>query len=85
MAAKTVTISQAEYEYLQTVIAHDGMIIAKFEVELAQAKKDIRQLLIHHTSLGDCEYCAHNCDCDGKCEQNAEWRGCGRDSIGNKQ
>ena len=42
--AKTVTISQAEYEYMQTVIAHDGMIIAKLEVELAQAKEHIHKL-----------------------------------------
>ena len=39
--AKTVTISAAEYEYMQTVIAHDGMIIAKLESEIARLKKEL--------------------------------------------
>ena len=39
--AKTVTISMAEYEYMQTVIAHDGMIIAKLESEIARLKKEL--------------------------------------------
>ena len=39
--AKTVTISKAEYEYMQTVIAHDGMIIAKMEAEIAKLRKEL--------------------------------------------
>ena len=73
--AKTVTISQAEYEYMQTVIAHDGMILAKLEAELAQANEDIRALLIQHTSQNVCEYCVCEPDSCHDCELEAQWRG----------
>ena len=75
--AKTVTISQAEYEYMQTVIAHDGMTIARLEVELAQAKEDIKRMLIVSNTRKTCEYCKkHYCPagCE-ECELDAEWRG----------
>lgn len=78
--AKTVTISQAEYEYMKTVIAQDGMIIARFEVELAQAKEDIKRLLILGRNYQACEFCAHDpMDCED-CETCAEWRGYRRDA-----
>ena len=76
--AKTVTISQAEYEYMKTVIAHDGMTLARYEVELAQAKEDIKRLLIVGTTRKVCEFCKmhyQHVDCS-ECEENAEWRGC---------
>ncbi len=73
--AKTVTISQAEYEYMKTVIAHDGMTIARFEVELAQAKEDIRSLLISHQSQHVCKYCACDPASCTECELEAQWRG----------
>jgi len=73
--AKTVTISQAEYEYMKTVIAHDGMTIARFEVELAQAKEDIRSLLISHSSQNVCQYCACDPASCTECELEATWRG----------
>jgi hypothetical protein len=72
--AKTVTISQAEYEYMKTVIAHDGMTIARYEVELAQAKEDIKRLLVLGGNSA-CEFCKKKppmCYC---CEMEAEWRG----------
>lgn len=73
--AKTVTISQAEYEYMKTVIAHDGMTIARFEVELAQAKEDIKRLLIVGSSRKVCEFCKiPPAECKD-CETCAEWRG----------
>lgn len=73
--AKTVTISQAEYEYMKTVIAHDGMTIARFEVELAQAKEDIKRLLVIANNPLACDMCGTDpkwCDC---CELCAKWRG----------
>lgn len=73
--AKTVTISQAEYEYMKTVIAHDGMTLARYEVELAQAKEDIRALLISGTSQNVCKYCACDPASCVDCEQEAQWRG----------
>lgn len=73
--AKTVTISQAEYEYMKTVIAHDGMTIARFEVELAQAKEDIKSLLIAGTGLSACKFCKTPPDKCEDCETCAEWRG----------
>lgn len=75
--AKTVEVSQAEYEYMQTVIAHDGMTIARLEVELAQAKEDIKRMLIVSNTSQTCEYCKkHYCPagCE-ECELEAEWRG----------
>lgn len=45
--AKTVTISMAEYEYMQTVISHDGMIIAKLESEIARLKEENHNLRMH--------------------------------------
>lgn len=73
--AKTVTISQAEYEYMKTVIAHDGMIIARYEVELAQAKEDIRQLLVISTNHKVCDFCKRDpVECQN-CEECAEWHG----------
>ena len=82
--AKHVTISQAEYEYMQTVIQHDGMIIARMEVELAQAKEDIKRLLVLGGNSA-CEFCKGKppmCDC---CENEAEWRGYRRETDGGKQ
>lgn len=81
--AKTVTISQAEYEYMQTVIAHDGMTIARLEVELAQAKEDIRSMLIVSTNRGTCEFCKNWPDGCDYCETDAEWRGYRSDAVGN--
>ena len=78
--AKTVTISQAEYEYMKTVIAHDGMTIARFEVELAQAKEDIRDLLVSYHSQHVCKYCACDPASCVDCEQEAQWRGYRRDA-----
>ena len=52
--AKHVTITLAEYEYMQTVIQQDGMIMARFEVELAQAREDIRRLLLIASNQGAC-------------------------------
>ena len=73
--AKNVTISQAEYEYMKTVIAHDGMTMARMEAELAQAKEDIRRMLIISSSTCMCEFCKHDyAQCDS-CESQAEWRG----------
>lgn len=83
--AKTVTISQAEYEYMKTVIAHDGMTIARFEVELAQAREDIRSLLISHSSQHVCKYCACDPAKCTDCEQEAVWRGYRSDANGGKQ
>lgn len=85
--AKTVTISQAEYEYMKTVIAHDGMTLARYEVELAQAKEDIKRLLIVGTTRKVCEFCKMNYqhgDCS-ECEDCAEWRGYRSDANGSKQ
>lgn len=73
--AKTVTISQAEYEYMKTVIGHDGMTIARLEVELAQAKETIKRLLVISNNQLACAHCKQwpgMCDC---CENDAEWRG----------
>ena len=79
--AKTVTISKAEYEYMQTVIAQDGMTLARLEVELAQAKRDIRRLLTVANSTLACKYCSHDPEtCGGVCEITADWRGYGRDA-----
>ena len=73
--AKTVTISQAEYEYMKTVIGHDGMTIARLEVELAQAKEDIRMLLVSHHNQSGCRYCKCDPAMCNDCEMEAEWRG----------
>lgn len=73
--AKTVTISQAEYEYMKTVIAHDGMTIARFEVELAQAKEDIKRLLVISNNQRSCGYCNKYPGMCDLCENDAEWRG----------
>ena len=78
--AKTVTISQAEYEYMKTVIAHDGMTIARLEVELAQAKEDIKRLLRLCDARAACKYCKNDpgygeCEKLECCEGCAEWRG----------
>lgn len=75
--AKTVTISQAEYEYMKTVIAHDGMTIARLEVELAHAKEDIRRVLIVSPTGWTCAFCkafSRDKECEN-CELEAEWRG----------
>lgn len=73
--AKTVTISQAEYEYMKTVIVHDGMTLARYEVELAQAKEDIRMLLVSHHNQSSCRYCKCDPAMCNDCEMEAEWRG----------
>lgn len=74
--AKTVTISLAEHEYMTNVIAHDGMTIARLEAELAQAKEDIKRLLVIGTSRQVCEFCKiPPAECED-CETCAEWRGC---------
>lgn len=75
--AKNITISQAEYEYMKTVIAHDGMTIARLEAELAQAKEDIKRMLIVSNTRMTCEFCKMvSCPagCED-CEYDAEWRG----------
>lgn len=73
--AKTVTVSQAEYEYMKTVISYDGMTIAKMEVELAQAKEDIRMLLVSNHNQSSCQYCKCDPAMCNDCETEAEWRG----------
>ena len=85
--AKNVTISQAEYEYMKTVIGHDGMTIARLEVELAQAKEDIKRLLIIGKTPLICEFCkkVHDGVECGECELDAEWRGYRSDANGSKQ
>lgn len=83
--AKHITVTQAEYEYMKTVIQQDGMIMARFEVELAQAKEDIKRLLLIASNQGACEYCKCNpAKCNG-CEECAEWRGYRRETDGSKQ
>lgn len=74
--AKTVTVSKAEYEYLQETIKNDGLTIAQLQTQLEQAKEDIRNLLVSDGSYRSCEYCKMDqtkCAC---CETDAEWRGC---------
>lgn len=38
-AAKTVTITAAEYDYIMETIAHDGMELARLEAENARLKQ----------------------------------------------
>ena len=73
--AKMVTISKAEHEYMLEMIAHDGMTIAKLEAELAQAKEDIKRLLIIANKINACEMCKCNPAKCERCENEAEWRG----------
>lgn len=73
--AKHITVSKAEHEYMLEMIANDGLTIAKLEAELAQAKEDIRRLLIIGTSRNVCQFCKITpADCED-CETCAEWRG----------
>lgn len=83
--AKTVTISQAEYEYMKTVIGHDGMTIARLEVELAQAKEDIKRLLVTTNAHEVCEMCKFDPSLCSNCESQAEWRGYRSDANDSKQ
>lgn len=58
--------------------AQDGILIAKLEEELKQAKEDIKRLLIIGTDWNTCQFCKNNsltCDCASDCENQAEWRG----------
>ena len=73
--AKMIEVSRAEHEMLVAAYAQDGLAIAKLEAELAQAKADIRRLLITTNAHEVCEFC--KCDpamCEN-CELQAEWRG----------
>ena len=38
-AAKTVTITAAEYDYIMETISHDGMELARLEAENARLKQ----------------------------------------------
>lgn len=75
--AKHITVSKAEHEYMIETIAQDGMIIARLEAELAQAKEDIKRMLIVSQTRQTCEFCKMiRCPagCE-ECELDAEWRG----------
>ena len=72
--AKMVQVSKAEHEMLVAAYAQDGLKIAKLEAELAQAKEDIKRLLVLGGNSA-CEFCSQKppmCNC---CETEAEWRG----------
>ena len=75
---KHITVSKAEHEYMLETIAQDGLTIAKLEAELAQAKEDIKRLLVLGSDWNTCQFCKNNsllCDCASDCENEAEWRG----------
>lgn len=73
--AKTVTISKSEYEYLKETNKTDGLTIAQLQAQLAQAKEDIKRLLIIGSSRKVCEFCkVPPAECED-CETCAEWRG----------
>lgn len=73
--AKMVQVSKAEHEMLVAAYAQDGLKIAKLEAELAQAKEDIKRLLIIGSSRQVCEFCKiPPAECED-CEACAEWRG----------
>ena len=74
---KHITVSKAEHEYMLETIAQDGMTIAKLEAELAQAKEDIKRMLIVSQTRMTCGFCKklnEGVECD-ECELDAEWRG----------
>lgn len=73
--AKHITVSKAEHEYMLEVIANDGMTIARLEAELAQAKEDIKRLLVTTNAHEVCEICKCNPALCHNCEVQAEWRG----------
>lgn len=73
--AKMVTVSKAEHEMLIAAYAQDGILIAKLEEELKQAKEDIRRMLIISTTTGMCDFCKRDYALCDNCEKQAEWRG----------
>lgn len=74
--AKMVQVSKAEHEMLVAAYAQDGLKIAKLEAELAQAKEDIKSMLVISSSKSLCEFCKSNyATCDQECGAMAEWRG----------
>lgn len=73
--AKIIKVSKAEHEMLVAAYSQDLLTIAQLKAELAQAKEDIRQMLILSRTAGMCEFCKRNyADCHN-CELHAEWRG----------
>lgn len=73
--AKMIQVSKAEHEMLVAAYAQDGIVIAKLEAELKQAKEDIRRLLITQNAHEVCEMCKNNPALCTNCELQAEWRG----------
>jgi hypothetical protein len=73
--AKMIQVSKAEHEMLVAAYAEDGLLIAKLEEELAQAKEDIRMLLVSHHNQSSCQYCKCDPAMCNDCEMEAAWRG----------
>ena len=76
--AKMIQVSKAEHEMLVAAYAQDGILIAKLEAELKQAKEDIKRLLVLGNDWNTCQFCKNDLathDCAIDCANKAEWRG----------